>query len=215
MLDLFCQHTNIPFLILDSAGQVIQHNEAFRVHWNVDLDHLYNASGYRLLADANLQQAKIKTQLAQALQGQPVHLEIESYQFPDEYCVASASPQIPHPTDIIIFSLPLQEAAPPLVMLFFDSSNVSSPPTLINRCVAQKNLAHSVLELKHELNNPLLLIIGHTQLLLAKKDKIPHDVANKLVKILNAAEKIRTLTQDHQQLAERLSQPDLPEPVQY
>ncbi|HEX7344236.1 MAG TPA: histidine kinase dimerization/phospho-acceptor domain-containing protein, partial [bacterium] len=61
---------------------------------------------------------------------------------------------------------------------------------------------------KHEISNPLLLIIGHAQLLLAKSDRLPAEAVKKLEKILNNAEKIRGLLQERQEMADLLQVSD-------
>ena len=70
-----------------------------------------------------------------------------------------------------------------------------------SNCDQILSLTQSVQELKHEINNPLLLIIGHAQLLMAKSDRLPAEVVRKLEKILGAAEKIRNIVQQQRELS--------------
>jgi nitrogen-specific signal transduction histidine kinase len=70
-----------------------------------------------------------------------------------------------------------------------------------SHCDQILSMTESVQELKHGINNPLLLIIGHAQLLMAKSGNLPGEVVRKLEKILGAAEKIRTLVQQHPELS--------------
>lgn len=51
--------------------------------------------------------------------------------------------------------------------------------------------SESIIDLKHEINNPLLLIIGHAQLILSKSDMDDNERSYKLEKILANAERIR------------------------
>jgi nitrogen-specific signal transduction histidine kinase len=81
-----------------------------------------------------------------------------------------------------------------------DESADAKISALERQCEQLKALAESAVDLNHEINNPLLLIIGHAQLLIAKSDRLPAEVTRKLEKILAAAEKIRTNIQRHQEM---------------
>jgi signal transduction histidine kinase len=61
--------------------------------------------------------------------------------------------------------------------------------------------------LNHEINNPLMAVVGNLELLLRHADKLEPDAVAKLHKIRDAAERIRTVTQDLMRLREARSIP--------
>jgi nitrogen-specific signal transduction histidine kinase len=76
----------------------------------------------------------------------------------------------------------------------------SDDPMQDSQCALLAALEKSVKELRHAINNPLLLIIGHTQLLLAKEQALSAQTKAKLEKILQNAEKIRSIMENHEDL---------------
>lgn len=74
-----------------------------------------------------------------------------------------------------------------------------------SQCLQVAALEKSVKELRHAINNPLLLIIGHTQLLLRKEPKLTAETRAKLEKILQNAEKIRSIVENYEDLKGRFS----------
>ncbi len=84
----------------------------------------------------------------------------------------------------------------------FDTQPCQNVDELIqdSQCTKLAALERSVKELRHAINNPLLLIIGHTQLLLAKEGTLPAGTRTKLEKILQNAEKIRSIVEDYEDM---------------
>jgi nitrogen-specific signal transduction histidine kinase len=206
MLNKLCQYSNLPVLILDSSGCAVKVNQAFQSYWNADPDKVLGSPPYNAFEDAIFHQRDATTCLREALKGLPVQLEPMDYRLPLSYCRKGA--RVSGPRELSIFAIPLPN--PPgdnlLALFYYDESMCASLSFLERRCDQLMTLTESVLELKHEINNPLLLIIGHAQLLMAKSDNLPGDVVRKLEKILGAAEKIRNIVAQHEQLSGALAE---------
>lgn len=200
MLDKLCQYSSLPVLILDSSGCALKVNRAFQLYWNADPEKVLGDSPYNAFEDAIFEQRGVTDRLREALLGLPVQFEPMNYRLPMQFCCKSG--RVPGSKELSIFAIPIPD--PPgdnlLALFYYDESMSANLSSLERRCDQLKSLTESVMELKHEINNPLLLIIGHAQLLMAKADNLPADLARKLEKILGAAEKIRTIVQQHQEL---------------
>lgn len=201
MIDKLCQYSTLPVLILDSQGYALKINRAFQAYWNADPARILGSSGYNVFEDANLCQRGMAERLREALLGFPVQFEPTDYRFPAQYCRREAGVSTPRTLTIFAIPIPDPGGANTLALCYYDETISANLSTLERRCEQLKTLAESVVDLKHEINNPLLLIIGHAQLLMAKSDKLPTDAVHKLEKILAAAEKIRTIIQQHREMS--------------
>jgi hypothetical protein len=68
-------------------------------------------------------------------------------------------------------------------------------------------ITETAVTINHEINNPLTAILGHTQLLLMSKDKLPADVIAKLETIERSAIKIRETTSKLMAIIEPVTTP--------
>ena len=204
MIDKLCQYSSLPVLILDTSGRAVKINKAFQAYWNADPHKLLGPHGYNVFEDAILCQRGMAERLREALLGFPVQFEPADYRLPMQFCRKDAVVSGPRSLSIFAIPLPDAEGHNTLAMFYYDEAKSVSVNALERRCDQLKTLAESVMDLKHEINNPLLLIIGHAQLLMAKSDKLPADVIRKLEKILTSAEKIRTIIQQNQEMSGRL-----------
>ncbi len=199
MLDQFCQHSSLPVFIVDLSGKLLKINSAFRDFWQVDSEKLFEADGYNLFSDPLLRQYKLH-QHFQLAAPSPLHLGPMEYEFPHEYCREGQVSSPARALSILALAIPGEQDKPAIALCFYDESMSDRLGNAERKCEQLATLSRSALDLKHEINNPLLLIIGHTQLLMAKSDKLPGEVVRKLEKILSSAEKIRNIIQENQNL---------------
>ncbi|RJP74057.1 MAG: hypothetical protein C4524_13565 [Candidatus Zixiibacteriota bacterium] len=209
MLDDLCLFTPRPVLVLDAAGKALHLNEAFRVYWDVDPSRLLGPDGYQVLDDPILGCGEAGSLMARALRGVPARLEALNYSLPEQYCLSAPRPEGLRRLALTALPLPPGNDGAALALLFDETNGNGHAPTQ-RRCARLAAINRSVLDLQHEINNPLLLIIGNTQLLMAKGDKFSPDVLRKLEKVLGAAEKIRTIVQEHRALTAPLESDDQP-----
>jgi nitrogen-specific signal transduction histidine kinase len=200
MIDKLCQYSTLPVLILDASGRAVKVNPAFQLYWNADPQKLLGPAGYSVFEDDLLCRRGMAERLREALLGFPVQFEPSDYRLPLKYCRKGAA--VSKPRDLSIFAVPLPDpqGAHTLALIYYDEAAGANLNILERRCDQLTSLAESVVEMKHEINNPLLLIIGHAQLMMAKSDKLPAEVVRKLEKILGAAEKIRVTVQHHTEM---------------
>lgn len=199
-----CQYSSLPALVLNCEGQALQINAAFQEYWKVDSEKLLGAEGYNVFNDPAFCQDDLRERLERAFRGVPIQFEPMAYALPDEFW--SAAQTNPEPRIISIFAVPfpVEEGGNALFMFYFDETMCSASNRHESRCERLTAVGAAMADLKHEINNPLLLIIGNSQLLLSRADSLPAEVRQKLEKILSSAEKIRGIVQERQNVADLL-----------
>jgi hypothetical protein len=208
MANRLCQFSTLPSIILNSEGAIIEHNRAFAEYWKIDPSRLHGPNGYTIFNDPFFRRKDRQAALQKAFHGAPVKFDASGYQFPAGNCRGDSEAferqlaaiyTVPCPSGMCDASVTVYYQTEASLLL---SGNADSP------CEKIATLTLVLNDLKHEISNPLLLIIGHAQLLLAKSDRLPAEAVKKLEKILNNAEKIRCLLQERQEMADLLQVSD-------
>jgi nitrogen-specific signal transduction histidine kinase len=187
-----CQFSSLPALILDHEGRILQYNRAFIQYWDIDPSKLISSPGYRIFEDPFFRRQGQRLELQKAFEGAPVKFQPENYYFPREFR-RSKAPVEARKISLLAIPFTMAEGSATVAIFYCADPADSASGDMEKGCERVAELASTFKELQHEISNPLLLIIGHTQLLLAKSDRLPAEVARKLEKILNNAEKIRHL----------------------
>jgi signal transduction histidine kinase len=68
-------------------------------------------------------------------------------------------------------------------------------------------VAETAAAVNHEINNPLMALVGNLELLLRRSEQFDPDSVTKLSRIREAAERIRTVTHDLMRIQEARSVP--------
>jgi len=209
MAHRLCQFSTLPSIILNSEGVILQHNRAFAEYWNIDPAKVLGPNKYNIFNDPFFRRKDRQTALQKALSSTPAKFDASGYQFPTEY--SRDGDEAPERQLTAIFIVPCcpGEHSPAAVTIFYQTeASVLLSGGGGDPCEKVATLTITLNDLRHEISNPLLLIIGHAQLLLAKSDRLSAEAVNKLEKILNNAEKIRSLLQERQELGDLLQTSD-------
>jgi len=208
MAHRLCQFSTLPSIILSSEGVILQHNRAFAEYWNIDPSKLLGPNKYNIYNDPFFRRKDRHTALQKAFSNAPAKFDASGYQFPAEYC--QGGHEAPERQLTAIFTVPCAvEQCPAAVAVYYQTE--ASALLSVNGgdpCEKVASLTAALSDLRHEISNPLLLIIGHAQLLLAKSDRLPAEAVKKLEKILNNAEKIRGLLLERQEMGALLQASD-------
>ncbi|MCX6639129.1 MAG: hypothetical protein NTW14_01435 [bacterium] len=192
-----CEHCSVPLMILDVDGSAIHINEALKLLWDISPEKVLSEPRYNLYHDFGLSEHGLIDNMLGALEGKTFHCELPKYCFPSEFFISESCRQ--HPRNIAISLIPsiLEGKVQSLYLAYHDESRIHDVKKLQRSCTQLATIASSVNDLKHDLNNPLLLIIGNAQLLLSKSSMLSEDVINKLEKILKAADRMKGLLEQY------------------
>jgi len=203
MANRLCQFSTLPSIILNSDGFILQHNRAFGDYWNIDTAKLIGPNKYNIFNDPFFRRKDRRSALQKAFSKTPAKFDASGYQFPADYCLPGSQALERQPTSI--FTIPCAaEQCDAAVAVYYQTEAAALLGDNGDPCEKVASLTAALSDLRHEISNPLLLIIGHAQLLLAKSDRLPSESVKKLEKILNNAEKIRGLLLERQEMADLL-----------
>ncbi len=194
-----CQFCSIPRLILDPSGRARIINRAFITNWDIDPDRFINNPGYNVFRDPFLKDMGLKELFENATEGESVDLKLSEYSFPHVFTSGHGTPHSPQNLSVSILpifndgKLVAISAAYECEVSVYDKLEEGIQLQEIAVCI------NSIGEFCHELNNPLLLISGNAQLILAKHDKIPPDFVKKVQKVLSGAEKMQIIIERFKQ----------------
>lgn len=194
----FCQHCSLPILLLDATGKALEMNDAFELIWEVDSDKVLHDPGYNLFADPCLQSREIQGQIGNAFRGNPIRLELDGYSFPAQFRIAGHREKELLPTTIGLVPTMEKGSVETIHLFYYNEMQVRNVKSMERKFGHLAAYLNSIIDLKHEINNPLLLIIGNAQLLLSKSGEMPTEMTQKLEKIVNSAEKIRKILEQHE-----------------
>lgn len=192
-----CPSCSQPMMFLDHRGRAIKINEAFRIFWNADTEKILQNPGYCLYQDPAFRKAQERKKVQRLFQGESVQFELSDYSLPTQFKVSTATNL--QSRRLLVSASPLMEDERLVAVGMF--YHVETPAVEIKSQQISRDqsddFSRSLLHLKHDINNPLLLIIGHAQLMMSKREELPSHVVQRLEKILSSAEKIRKTVVHH------------------
>ncbi|TKJ38396.1 hypothetical protein CEE37_12820 [candidate division LCP-89 bacterium B3_LCP] len=186
-----CTHCSIPFMILDSQGTVRKVNHAFIDLWKISDNDTVEESEYNIFDDPILNSGNNAKLIKQASAGKTVELKMPDYSLPASFGSSTDNRIELHQVKIFIMGVMVKRSLGGMLLSY--SCESQSPDVLQpeREGLGLDALVRSFCDFKHQINNPLLLIIGHAQLLMTKCENLSEENAYKLEKILSASEKIR------------------------
>ena len=208
MANRLCQFSTLPSIILNSEGVILQHNRPFAEYWNIDASKLLGPNKYNIFNDPFFRRKDRHTSLQKAFSKTPVKFDASGYQFPTEYCLGSHDALERHLTAIFMVPCAFGQCPAAIAVHYQTEASALLGGNGGDPCEKVASLTAALSDMRHEISNPLLLIIGHAQLLLAKSDRLPSEAVKKLEKILNNAEKIRGLLLERQEMGDLLQASD-------
>ncbi|MFH1862525.1 MAG: hypothetical protein ABH878_06885 [bacterium] len=185
----------LAVLILDQSGKAIFVNQAFTTAWEVDKSVILEQPGYNIFDDPLFQNEDIRNELKLAFQGNPLSLRIHNYHLLNGF--STIKQETTKSKSVLFTCIPcaFQGKQAYLVVIHTDESLIDLEEEyslILSRIeVLQKSFGL----LKHKINNPLQVIIGHAQILLTKHSDLPVGVIQRIEKILNNAERIMEYTE--------------------
>jgi nitrogen-specific signal transduction histidine kinase len=193
----YCEHCSVPLMVLDVEGNALEVNEAFKLMWDINPERLLSNQGYCIHRDPLFQDSELCNRFQEVLTGKTIQAEIQNYRFPSEFSIPQRKQFRKRKLFISVIPCCHEGRVKSVMMIYHQLSPIQDVKKLRLDCSQLASIANSVNDLKHDLNNPLLLIIGNAQLILSKSQCLPQDVVDKLGKILNAADRIKGLMEQY------------------
>ncbi|HDH57877.1 MAG TPA: hypothetical protein ENF16_04615 [Bacteroidetes bacterium] len=188
----------LPILILDASGKAVHINGAFELLLRADANRMLKNPGYSVFDDPNFQSGEIKARIEAAFEGQVVEIVSQDYVLPRQFLQTGKKEAASMPFNISAVPV-MRDGSLETVCLFYHLESIAGDIKHLERQHSQLSAyLSSIIDLRHEVNNPLLLIIGNAQLLLSKSADMPIEITQKIEKMLSAAEKIRKILQQHE-----------------
>ena len=190
----------LPILILNATGKAVHINAFFKLLLSADANRMFKDPGYNIFEDPGFQFGEIKAHIEAAFEGQIVEIGIQEYVLPRQFRAAGKKKSAATP--FVISAVPvIRNNSLEAVCLFYHPESIGDKSKHLERQHSQLSAyVNSMIDLRHEVNNPLLLIIGNAQLLLSKSTDLSVETAQKIEKMLSAAEKIRKILQQNEKI---------------
>jgi nitrogen-specific signal transduction histidine kinase len=188
-----CKYCSVPRAIFHADGRSLMANSAFEAFWEIDAERVKEDSGYNILSDEILNKRGLTDSVRGAFAGETVELEVSEFDFCDNV------------SEDISKHISKKEAKVSLAPVFHEGEIKAVSLAIIPdesyddyQDIARKGrqlcaMVDSVVELRHEVNNPLLLITGNVQLILSKSDDLSPNLKGKLEKVLTNAGRIKEI----------------------
>ncbi len=188
----FCPHSHLPRLVLDLKGKAIKWDPVFARRFRVDVEKGESGEDYDIFDDLSVNSPECLEPLKDVFQGRRVRLNLPQYRFPQARLSPDDLPAPPE--DFHLFLLPLKNEGTMIAVgsVYYGQSEARCGLYSESACRLIGDLIRSISEIRHDLNNPILLIMGNAQLMLSKSSELSPDSRRKVQKILAGAEKIRT-----------------------
>ena len=213
--DVFiCHYCTLPLAVLNPTGEILKLNDAFKLYWDVDPEKVLQNPGYNIFDDPGFRSQKLRNGLESAFEGNVVMLDLKTYNFPESFRFKGVKKTRPRPVSICLAPVLREDRLKAVYLFYHDDFHSCNVKNLERQCQQLAAFVGSVSDLKHEINNPLLLIIGNAQLLLAKSGEVPEEAAQKVEKILRGAEKIRQILEEYENVVSAICLEEEPEPVE-
>jgi nitrogen-specific signal transduction histidine kinase len=182
----FCPTCQLPRLVLDIQGKAIKWDTKSRSRFKMHEELKESCEVRDLFKVFGANSPEYSNAFEEAFHGRRVRLELCRSDLPDG--------DILHQTEksnLLLIPLKYEETVIAVGLVYYSEIEAQNGFHSGSADRFIKELIQSVAEIKHDLNNPILLIMGNAQLILAKPEELSSDVRRKLQKILSSAERIR------------------------
>jgi hypothetical protein len=191
-----CEHCALPLIILDRTGRALKYNSAFEERWNIHPERFLDIPGYNVFEDPVFGASGFTDLIELSLNGESAEFEFEEYTFPPNLQIENLKSRSAYNLRINVSPLMRDDQVEGICM-FYASEDKPEEGKCYSESSPMNRLVGSAVDLKHEINNPLLLVTGNAQLMLAKKEELPPHMVKNLKKILRGAEKINKILDEH------------------
>ena len=191
-----CEHCALPLIILDRSGRALKCNSAFAERWHISPERFLGVPGYNVFEDPVLGASGFSDLIELAINGETAEFEFEEYTLPPNLQIENLKSKSAYNLHIKVFPLKRDDLVEAICM-FYASEDKAVAGQSYSESSPMNRLVGSAVDLKHEINNPLLLISGNAQLMLTRKKELPPHMVKKLKKILRGAEKINKILDEH------------------
>ncbi|MBU1653081.1 hypothetical protein KKA00_12725 [bacterium] len=154
---------------------------------------LSEESRYNIFTDYQISNPDDREQFDSLQQGNRLIFSFQSYSFPVDFCTVPIAESASHRLQIILKPIHKDGKLQRVGVLYNPLPGIEVEQIQKAKQKRTISFAESVVELKHDVNNPLLLITGNAQLMLSKVEDLPPGMEQKLKKMLSGAEKINRI----------------------
>jgi hypothetical protein len=191
-----CEHCSLPLVVFDPTGRAIKYNSAFGKRWNVSPERFLGFPGYNVFEDPVFGAGGFTDLIELCIDGEPAEFDLDEYSIPSNLQIENLISRPAYNLHVNLFPLRRGELVEAVCLFYASEENLDEGKNCAESSPIDQ-LVDSAVNLKHEINNPLLLVIGNAQLMLAKKEELPPHMMKKLIKILRGAEKINEILDEH------------------
>lgn len=186
-----CPVCPLPVQLLSPQGEALKANPAFIARYHMDPAEKPPGARYNIFADPFLKPAVYQNKMHHAVKGRKITLHLPAYEF--SWAGYQETPPPAEHLSLIIKPLMRGNTLTALVLIYYSENESPELPTEELPLDLAAVFVRSAADLKHDVNNPLLLITGNAQLMLAHPEELNPGMKRKLEKILEGVEKISTV----------------------
>ncbi len=199
-----CKHCSIPRAIFNADGRSLMANRAFEAFWEMDAERFTEDPGYNILNDEILKVRGVIDSVEEAFAGETVSLEVSEFDFYGSISERTSKHILKKEARVSLAPIFHEGEIKAVSLVVISDESYDDCRDFERKGRQLCAMVDSVVDFRHEVNNPLLLISGNVQLILSKSDDLSPDLKKKLEKVLTNAGRIKEILDQYTAAANAL-----------